>query len=325
MPGTNERDLAFLLDVIDWDGTALSLKPDSEIRAQCKAHADAGLTWVMTGGLHFEEPATFDLVEGARHICRLLDEYGLRTASHHTIVPVFAAPGEDQSAVQDVMRRVVAVCAELGPRSLVFHPGRPAGRHESGAGINATYERIVAASSVDAVIDVARANVRVMGRAAVEHDMFIALENLGRFEPLADLDTVPRLVDAIDEPNVGYCIDSGHAHAFGTPVTEWLDVAGARLFETHFHDNHAGGKTAYPQEGLVESAPSVDEHLPPGFGTIDWRDVIQGLDRIAFAGPVGFELSGWPGMPLGEGLAHAVAWWRTLIRMGSPGQRLTKQ
>jgi sugar phosphate isomerase/epimerase len=52
---------------------------------------------------------------------------------------------------------------------------------------------------------------------------------------------------------------------------------GGKLFETHFHDNRGR---------------RVDEHLPVGFGTIPWFEVIQAMEDIRFPGPVTFETTG---------------------------------
>ena len=55
-------------------------------------------------------------------------------------------------------------------------------------------------------------------------------------------------------PNVGVCLDLGHAH-ITVGMAEAVATLGDRIGSVHVHDNH----------GLK------DEHLWPGDGTIDWR------------------------------------------------------
>ncbi|HVC46417.1 MAG TPA: sugar phosphate isomerase/epimerase family protein [Terracidiphilus sp.] len=105
-----------------------------------------------------------------------------------------------------------------------------------------------------------------------------ALEHLGAFarplgvrllvENLLNEPTTPEHLVAILEaghlPNVGVCLDMGHAH-----MTVGVDAAIATLGDSissvHAHDNH-GAK---------------DEHLWPGEGTIDWTAANATLCALA--------------------------------------------
>ncbi|MGH9467354.1 MAG: sugar phosphate isomerase/epimerase family protein [Terriglobales bacterium] len=66
--------------------------------------------------------------------------------------------------------------------------------------------------------------------------------------------------------DVGICFDAGHAHMAehlfggGGVGTSWERLA-ARVRSTHLHDNHG----------------SLDEHLWPGDGTIDWKELMLKL------------------------------------------------
>ena len=89
---------------------------------------------------------------------------------------------------------------------------------------------------------------------------------------------------------------------------------GDRLFTTHFHDNRGPvGPPGGPDEFITPTG--IDEHMPPGFGTISWIDVIAALRRIGYPHPVTFESAGWPGMEPAEGVAAAIAYWRTCERL----------
>ena len=83
---------------------------------------------------------------------------------------------------------------------------------------------------------------------------------------------IARVVTAINDPNLGLALDTGHAHLSRTVDDETRD-AGTQLFTTHVHDNH-GAKYA---------------HLAPGEGTIDWPSWARTLDEIGYEGPIMLE------------------------------------
>ena len=105
-----------------------------------------------------------------------------------------------------------------------------------------------------------------------------ALEHLGAFahplgvkllvENLLSEPTTPeRLLTILDMghlPNVGVCLDLGHAH-ITVGVATAISTLGARIGSVHVHDNH----------GLR------DEHLWPGDGTIDWQGAARELHALA--------------------------------------------
>jgi sugar phosphate isomerase/epimerase len=75
-------------------------------------------------------------------------------------------------------------------------------------------------------------------------------------------------------PNVGVCLDLGHAHI--TPgVAEAIATVGRYIGSVHFHDNH----------GLK------DEHQWPGNGTIAWPDTVEALKRLATPPAIVLEVS----------------------------------
>ncbi len=75
---------------------------------------------------------------------------------------------------------------------------------------------------------------------------------------------------------VGVCLDVGHAHIDGGLIWE-IANAGDHLLALHAHDNHG----------------EIDEHLPPGRGTIDWSAASTALRwQAPNAGLFTFELNG---------------------------------
>jgi sugar phosphate isomerase/epimerase len=71
------------------------------------------------------------------------------------------------------------------------------------------------------------------------------------------------LLQRIDSPYFGFCLDVGHQHSFSeTPLATWVDRLSRHLQEIHLHDNDG----------------SHDHHLPVGAGTIDFRGLFRLLD-----------------------------------------------
>lgn len=208
------------------------------------------------------------------------------------------------------MNRTVTVCAIIQPKTLVIHSGFVDKNWHTFEGRTQAFYEEEKKHGLDRIMGTVADNLKYMAGLATEHSMSLALENLGYYEPLSNEDTLVRLVDMIDEPNAGFCIDSGHAHVFGQSVSKWIHKAGDKLFETHFHDNRAK-LAGYQDNGFIESTKETDEHLPPGFGTINWIDVIEALDDVRFKGPVCFEAPPWPLEDGTESYRHALCWWRT--------------
>jgi sugar phosphate isomerase/epimerase len=104
-----------------------------------------------------------------------------------------------------------------------------------------------------------------------------ALEHLGAFarplgvrllvENLLSEPTTPeRLLTILDMghlPNVGICLDLGHAHVT-TGIAAAIGTLGSRIASVHVHDNHG----------------TKDEHLWPGDGTIEWAEARNALHAL---------------------------------------------
>lgn len=74
------------------------------------------------------------------------------------------------------------------------------------------------------------------------------------------------------------CLDTGHT-SLGRHWHRFLDVAGPRLIHVHVNDNRG----------------HWDDHLPPGDGVIDWREIARTLSEANFDGWLMLELACPPG------------------------------
>ncbi len=126
--------------------------------------------------------------------------------------------------------------------------------------------------------------LKILCRMAKKRGLFLTVENVVP-EYLADLGTevsgLLAIIKEVGEPNLGICLDSGHAFISGLNLRQEILRCGKHLFETHFHDNI----------GRVSDSNSINDlHQPCGIGRINWLEVIDGLKKINFDNPVVFEI-----------------------------------
>ena len=188
--------------------------------------------------------------EEAQILRRYAKQLGLILWSAHAIC--YRESTREDSMAQ--LRHDAKIAALLDARVLVFHPTEllPDGSHH---------------------MDV----YRWMADVAEENGLQLALETgiptdnsmLGYLE-LIDL------VDAIDRPHVGICIDTGHSYMRDRPDVETVVYAvGNRLKTLHLHDNYG----------------QHDDHQMPGLGLINWPEVIRALKESEYDGPLMLEMS----------------------------------
>jgi sugar phosphate isomerase/epimerase len=151
-----------------------------------------------------------------------------------------------------------ASLARLGGRLVVAHPS--------------DFERD--GQDVAALLELSAASLNEIGRALREFGLRLVVET-----PLPHLvgghpDEFQWLLSRLD-PLVGACLDTGHA-SLGHHWHRLLEVAGDRLAHVHASDNHG----------------SRDDHLPPGDGRLDWREISRTLRVARFDGWVMLELHG---------------------------------
>ena len=88
-------------------------------------------------------------------------------------------------------------------------------------------------------------------------------------------DELLQLIERINDPDVGICLDTGHANIAGLACPELVRMFGPHLRATHINDNR--GKYG-------------DEHLLPYFGSIDWPGVMTALKEVGYGGDFSFEI-----------------------------------
>jgi sugar phosphate isomerase/epimerase len=123
----------------------------------------------------------------------------------------------------------------------------------------------------------------------------IAVENLAPVYPgveyvCHDPGAVADLVRRLDSEYAGVCLDVGHAHIAaqlaGCEILELVAPALEHVLVFHVHDN-LGARARAPCRGGIEPL-RLDLHLPPGAGTVPWREIAPAV--LAHAAPVQLEV-----------------------------------
>jgi len=108
---------------------------------------------------------------------------------------------------------------------------------------------------------------------------------------LATAEALAAMLEELDIPGLGVCLDFGHAHLQGG-VVDAIETLSEVLAATHIHDN--GGDR--------------DAHLAPFDGTIDWAGALTALQKVGYDGTMMLELaSADPSAPALERARRAAA------------------
>ncbi len=291
-------NLSYYMQVVQWSDHTMSFD-EKPVIAKMKAIKNAGMGFVGIDGINLLEKSSCDIYSVISDFRKRLTEMDLKVSSLHFAGPTFAPLEKEQDSVRKNMLENIAAFSKWEPSIFVIHAGWIWGA-STNERITSDYENQVSMHGENAVIETIAANLKEMAQNAKKHAIKLAIENIFPPFPLRSKEKIGLLLEKIGEENVGYCLDSGHAHTCGESVSEWVRFCGDRLLETHFHDNRGDGR---------------DEHLPVGFGTIDWPGVIKALDEINFSGPVTFETGGWPMDDMTEGYRAASSWWHACERL----------
>jgi sugar phosphate isomerase/epimerase len=109
-----------------------------------------------------------------------------------------------------------------------------------------------------------------------EAGIVIVLENETEKSP----DLLVRLVNGVDNPFLGLCMDIGHQHVFselGAP--EWVQRMGNRLLHIHLHDNDGTGDAHWSiGRGTIDFEPfhaAVMQHVPNAILSLEVEDKME--------------------------------------------------
>ena len=171
-------------------------------------------------------------------LARRLLEAGLRPSVHGPFFDL--SPGAQDGKVLEISRqryaRALETAALFEPEHVVFHPA---------------YQHKLFQYYQEKWIEVSLESWRGAARLAKDLGLNMVLENTFEDNP----DQMAPLLTTLAEEGVGFCLDVGHASAFGqVGFIPWLEAFSPYLRALHLHDNHGHN----------------DEHLPVGQGAIDF-------------------------------------------------------
>jgi sugar phosphate isomerase/epimerase len=233
--------------------------------AEIAAHGFRAVEIIATRShLDYHDPAALDAVAD------WLTREGLRLSSLHAPVmerfdgtwinPMSIASTDDAARKQAVSEAGAAL--ELARRvplsTVVVHPG---------------LQDSLLSSAVRNSRDAALRSVEEIVALASPLGVRVALEVIPN--AMATAGALAELLDELDMPEVGVCLDFGHAHLQGD-VVDAIETLSGVLIATHVHDNHG----------------RRDEHLAPFEGTIDWTGAVTALQKIGYEGTMMLELAG---------------------------------
>ena len=219
-----------------------------------------------------------DLEESAGAFRAAAAEASLTVAQAHLLLIANVANPDEQKCRADVatLKRQIEFCqlAEIGVG--VIHPG----------GIECldrnTWEQ-VKARRTESFLELSDYAGERGVRMAVENMNDRVGAGLGarrRFG--AELWELLELLEAVDSPVMGICLDTSHAHVQGQDQPRLIRELGELLIALHISDNDGTG----------------DRHWIPLRGSIDWPPIIVALKEISFGGDFNLEIPGARRCPL---------------------------
>lgn len=239
----------------------------SALAAAGYRYLDINLCGMCRPGKRFAPMTEDNWEEQARGWRKLADDIGVQFLQGHAFFSVSGpvAPGGVPAGDfgEEMMRRSVLAGEILGVEYMVVHP--------------------FSVIENDQLLpeETHRANVEYFRRWHAffhEHHLGMAIENMNNLSripsPFANIDNLIAVIDEINEPDVGACLDTGHANTSGYNPADCVYQLGQRLRATHINDNHAGNR---------------DEHIAPFMGTIDWPALVRALRDIGYSYDFSYE------------------------------------
>ncbi len=166
--------------------------------------------------------------------------------SHIDIMSEDSAKREE--AVKELTQAVNSA-AKLGVRNFLIHPGPE-------AEIRSEDDQLKRMENAVGILNQVHTHCRDLGMSLVLENMLPHL-SVGRARDLL------WIMGAMEQGDVGLCLDTGHAFLSGEISTVAQKLSG-HLQMLHVNDNQS----------------SRDDHLPPGEGSIQWRPLLEQLNGV---------------------------------------------
>ncbi len=209
-----------------------------------------------------------DWEDYAKRLSQTAKEAGIIFSQAHA--PMFSMRDLNAQEQLDLTRRSFRIAQILGAPYLVIHPQMfpeniLGGHHEEILRYNLNYYQSLLEYSIKTGVK-------------------IALENMFGYDPDAGklcityfslMEDILEFLDRVESrEQFVVCLDTGHANIIGkdTPA-DCIRKLGKDLKLLHTHDNYG----------------ESDDHMPPFFGNIDWKDTIAALREVHYDGVLSLE------------------------------------
>lgn len=227
---------------------------------------------LLAGGFSLIEvcsfPAHLDFHDLAlvRRVAGRLEALGIGAYSFHAPFADHIDITSLDDRTRDASLREVAAAAEaaalLGTRHFVIHPGPERPDQPT------SDERLRRRENVAQSLNTIAAHCEALG-------MICVIENKLPHLLFGNTADMLWILGAMTNPNVGVCLDTGHARLAGELETALHKLSG-HLRMIHASDNRG----------------THDDHLPPGQGNIDWPHFLRLLHDSSFRGTLIMEIAG---------------------------------
>lgn len=195
-----------------------------------------------------------------------IEELGMEAYSFHAPfaddIDITATDDHERNHARDEIITAAEAAAVLEVRHFVIHPGPERAFHADPA------ERVERMNRAASLLNDISIRCQELGIGFV-------LENMLPHLFFGNARDMLWIMGAIDQVNVGTCLDTGHAFLSGD-IQRVLYKLSGHLQMIHANDNRG----------------ERDDHLPPGFGHVDWERLLTELLATDFDGGMILELAG---------------------------------
>ncbi len=249
---------------------AIQIQHDNFCNEMLKTAAECGYKYISMG---FGSSKCFNSDDWSDEIIsikKLLRSLGLVCVMAHAPYYDLRISAEIlDETMEKALLRCVEATAMLGAEIVAIHP--------RGCYINGVEQ-------TEKSYEINVKNIAPLAKKAGNYGCLIGIENLPVF-PGWDMtfysnfpEEHKRLIDSFSPDSVCGVWDFGHSFLANEDPAAALKLLGSRIRGTHVHDNHCKN----------------DDHLPPGFGLIDWKTEIAALKQTGYSGYLTMELDYQP-------------------------------
>ncbi len=190
---------------------------------------------------------------------------------HATITADVASPDPTRrEADLAAVHRDLDICAALGVKNIVIHPGGTDAYPD-----RATLQQVTALR-LKSFAELAAHCERVGTRMAIENMCDGGGGVWGKRNFGAIVEEILGLIEQIGSPALGVCLDTSHANIQGLNQPEAIRACGDKLIALHISDNDGSG----------------DQHRTPGYGTVDFPGIVAALKEVGYASNFNLEIPG---------------------------------